>query len=307
MPDLNALPLDRLYGELGAGGLILRALELARDEDLGHGDITSGACIDAAARGQGVIVARARGVVAGLAALPDLLRVFGGTLRAHPLTRDGADGRAGAGVARLSGPLHELLALERTALNLLGRLSGVATLTRSYVTAAAQGSPKAGVYDTRKTTPGLRALEKYAVRCGGGRSHRLGLFDAVLIKDNHLAGVPAGRLGAFIRDAARRARAASPGLLFVEAEVDTLEQLGQVLALEPGTVNIVLLDNMTVDELRRAVALRDASPARPELEASGGVRLETIAAIAATGVDRISAGALTHSAASLDVALEVEA
>lgn len=304
MADLSTLPLERLYGALASGGLVRRALDLARDEDLGSdGDITSAACIEAGARGEGAIVAREAGVAAGLAALPELLEVFGARLDISPGARDGERVGRGAVLARLSGPLREMLAVERTALNLVGRLSGIATLTSRFV--AATGG-RAAVLDTRKTSPGLRALEKYAVRCGGGQCHRMGLFDAVLIKDNHLAGVPAGKLGGFVANAARKARGEHPGLLFVEVEVDSLAQLQELLKLPRGTVDIVLLDNMGTDDLRRAVALRDASASRPRLEASGGVTLGTIGDIAATGVDRISVGALTHSAPALDVALDIE-
>jgi nicotinate-nucleotide pyrophosphorylase (carboxylating) len=190
-------------------------------------------------------------------------------------------------------------------LNLLGRLSGIATLTRQYV-AAVEGT-KARIYDTRKTTPGWRRLEKYAVRMGGGHNHRTGLFDAVLIKDNHLA-FSVGQ-GLTLAEAVRQARrcvesAPKPGHkepLLIEVEVDTLEQLEQVLAATP---DMVLLDNMRPDELREAVAMRDRLAQQIELEASGGVNLATVAEIARTGIERISVGALTHSAAALDVGLD---
>ncbi len=192
-------------------------------------------------------------------------------------------------------------------MNFIGRLSGIATLTRRYLERVS--GTRAGIYDTRKTTPGWRRLEKYAVRCGGGCNHRTGLFDAVLIKDNHLAIVARNNdMTLSPADAVQRARARLQEILpdeasrmILEVEVDSLAQLQQVL---PACPDIVLLDNMTPEELRRAVAQRDAAGAATQLEASGGVNLETIAAIARSGVDRISIGALTHSAVSLDVALD---
>jgi nicotinate-nucleotide pyrophosphorylase (carboxylating) len=203
-----------------------------------------------------------------------------------------------------------VLTAERLLLNFLGRLSGIATLTRRYVEAVV--GTRARIYDTRKTTPGWRRLEKYAVRCGGGWNHRSGLFDAVLIKDNHLAvrsASPGGAAGYTPAEAVARARRyagdrageAGCGELIVEVEVDTLEQLAEVL---PAGPDLVLLDNMSLDQLRQAVAYRDAVHAAIELEASGGVGLENVRALAETGVDRISVGALTHSAPSLDVALD---
>ncbi|HEY2412634.1 MAG TPA: carboxylating nicotinate-nucleotide diphosphorylase, partial [Pirellulaceae bacterium] len=203
---------------------------------------------------------------------------------------------------------------ERIVLNVLGRLSGIATLTRQYVDAVA--GTKARIYDTRKTTPGWRRLEKYAVHCGGGHNHRTGLFDAILIKDNHLAlGREEGGASAFSpAEAVRTARdflaqqiagdvprgAPDPAMM-VEVEVDSLEQLRQVLPEKP---DIVLLDNMDIDQLREAVKIRDSGESNAELEASGGINLQTVAAVAATGVERISSGALTHSAVSLDVGLD---
>jgi nicotinate-nucleotide pyrophosphorylase (carboxylating) len=200
-----------------------------------------------------------------------------------------------------------LLTCERLVLNLLGRLSGIASLTRQYVKAIA--GTKARIYDTRKTTPGWRRLEKYAVRCGGGFNHRLGLFDAVLIKDNHLVVGAEARGEQFTpAEAVRRARQflasafpERPDPMIVEVEVDTLDQLREVLSAQP---DLVLLDNMSLGDLRAAVALRDSEAPSVQLEASGGVRLETVAEIARTGVDRISAGALTHSAAWLDIGLD---
>jgi nicotinate-nucleotide pyrophosphorylase (carboxylating) len=305
--DLNALPLPELYRRLCEGGLVRRLLELAREEDVGRdGDVTSLVAVPASARAAGHIIARSAGVVAGLNALADVLDGFGGGLDLTLRVRDGNAVVAGTSLATVRGPKQALLTVERTALNLVGRLSGIATRTAEFVRAmSAGGSVRAMLYDTRKTTPGLRVLEKYAVRCGGGMCHRIGLFDAVLIKDNHLAGVGLAELAAVVGGAARKARAERPGLQFVEVEVDSLAQLEAVLSLERGVVDIVLLDNMGPVDLRRAVAMRDASRARPELESSGGVSLQTVREIAETGVERISAGTLTHGAVWMDVAMDV--
>ena len=216
---------------------------------------------------------------------------------------DGQTVASGDVLAELSGPVRQMLTAERLLLNLVGRLSGVATLTRQFVDAVRGTSAR--IYDTRKTTPGWRRLEKYAVKCGGGCNHRTGLFDAVLIKDNHLAWMQL-RPG----DAVRRAREflrttlrdpAQAEAMIIEVEVDTLDQLDDAL---PAGPDIVLLDNMSLDQLRAAVARRNAVAPDIELEASGGVNLRTVCGIAETGVDRISVGALTHSAISLDVALD---
>jgi nicotinate-nucleotide pyrophosphorylase (carboxylating) len=215
---------------------------------------------------------------------------------------DGEGVEAGAVLARVRGPAAEVLALERTLLNLVGRLSGVATLTSRFVAEAAAGG-RARVFDTRKTTPGLRVLEKYAVRCGGGGCHRLGLYDAVLVKDNHVGRVPIERLTAHAEAAARRARAARP-LRFVEVEADRLEQVEALLRAAPGLIDAVLLDNMPASALVEAVRMRDVLNPGVALEASGGVTLETVRGISGTGVDRISAGALTHRAEWLDVGLD---
>lgn len=307
--DVNTMPLPEAYAALAASGLVTRLLELARDEDLGFtGDATTAACLATDLTGEGRVVMRDGGVVAGLAAMETLCDVFAPACRATVMVNDGERVPADTTLCVVRGPMRELLALERTMLNLLGRLSGIATLTARYVSAIPPGS-RAALYDTRKTTPGLRVLEKYAVRCGGGRCHRLGLHDAVLIKDNHLVGVSLSDLPAFISSASRRARteAAEHGttLGFVEVEADSLRQLERLLTVEPGLVDVVLLDNMSPHELRQAVALRDGAGSPVLLEASGGVRLESVRLIAETGVDRISAGTLTHGAAWLDVALDM--
>jgi nicotinate-nucleotide pyrophosphorylase (carboxylating) len=254
--------------------------------------------------GAGRVIARVGGVVSGLEAMPLLVEVFAPACRHDVHARDGARVEPGTVVATIHGPLDELLGLERTLLNLVGRLSGIATRTTEFVGAIPPGS-RARLYDTRKTTPGLRALEKYAVRCGGGCSHRMGLHDAMLIKDNHLTGVGVRDLPAFVTRAAELARRnAEP--TFVEVEVDTLDQYEALLTLPAGVVDIVLLDNMTCEQMRAAAGRRDTVRPELELEASGGVTLAKMPEIAATGVDRISVGGLTHAAVSLDVALDVD-
>ncbi len=288
----------------------------AYDEDVGAGDLTSALLPRMDAPVTARVVPRKAGVIAGLALGPLVADVFGGRLgallRFAPAAdlADGVNVAAGQVVATLEGPWAAVLATERTLLNFLGRLSGIATLTARYVAAARAAAPGVRVLDTRKTTPGWRELEKYAVRCGGGDNHRCGLHDAVLIKDNHLAGVPPEQLAAHLRALLAGLATAHRRPAFVEVEVDSLLQLGAVLTV-PG-VDMVLLDNFTPQELRSAVALRDRAGLRPGagaravfLEASGGVTLETIAAIAATGVDRISVGALTHGAVALDVGLDL--
>lgn len=321
--DLNAADLDTVWAELTRTGLHRRLLQLAHDEDLGPdaggrgprgggGDITSRVTIPEDAQGQAALVVREPGILAGLRILPDLLHLFAPNTACQTRAADGHPAEADTIAAVLQGPVCEILAAERTLLNLVGRLSGVATRTREFVSAI-EGTG-ARIYDTRKTTPGLRVLEKYAVRCGGGCCHRIGLFDAVLIKDNHIAAEHHASADAFTRwltNAAAKARAlgleAGQQLKFVECEVDTLSQFGAILAAGGCNVDIVLLDNMPPDELRRAVEMRDRAgfKGKLELEASGGVRLDTVRAIAETGVERISAGALTHSVSSLDVALDL--
>jgi len=304
MPDLNALSLDDLFSTLARGGRVRRLLEIARDEDLGdRGDITTDSIIDAAARGEAQLVMREVGVVSGLAAIPMLFDVFESEIAWRPRERDGrVIASAPITLGSLSGPLRDILIVERTLLNLVGRLSGIATLARRYVEAVR--STNAVICDTRKTTPGLRALEKYAVRCGGAALHRIGLYDAVLYKDNHLAHIPPDELTEHVNQAARRARSTHSDLAFVEVEVDSLGQLDRILACEPGLIDIVLLDNMSLEDLREA---RRRVSDTFSLEASGGVTLETVRAIAETGVDRISVGAITHHAVSLDVGLDIEA
>jgi nicotinate-nucleotide pyrophosphorylase (carboxylating) len=272
---------------------------LALAEDLGPtGDRTTLALIPHEQDAAAAFVARVEGVIAGLPAVELVLRRVGASLRLDAAIADGGRVTPGQRIATVTGLLRDILVAERTALNFLQRLSGVATLTRKYVDAVA--GTRAKVLDTRKTTPGWRLLEKYAVRMGGGTNHRVGLFDGILIKDNHVAGL--GDPMSAVRRAVELARA-YPGNagLPVEVEVDSLDQLEQVLPAQP---EIVLLDNMPPDRLRAAVALRDRLAPGTLLEASGGVNLTTIRAIAESGVDRISVGALTHSAPALDVALD---
>ena len=282
-----------------------RALvQLALEEDLGgQQDWTTVSLVPAERRGAADVVAREAGVVAGLAVLQIVVEAMQADFVVDCQVEDGAQIEAGQILASLQGTVRDLLTAERTMLNLLSRLMGIATQARHYV-AKIEGT-QAEVYDTRKTTPGWRRLEKYASRCGGAMNHRTGLFDAILIKDNHLAqrGEAAEGVDEALRQARRFLAAQGPpaGAMCVEIEVDTLEQLKVVLPAEP---DIVLLDNMSLDELREAVLLRDSQAPKVVLEASGGVRLETIREIAQTGVDRISVGALTHSARSLDIGLD---
>ncbi|MGI8840968.1 MAG: carboxylating nicotinate-nucleotide diphosphorylase [Caulobacteraceae bacterium] len=271
--------------------LIEPVIRAALAEDLGRaGDITSLACIEAGTRLEAAFAAREGGTIAGLACARLAVLTLDGAAWFDLKVADGEAVTAGATLARVEADARALLAAERVALNLLGRLSGIATLTAAYV-AAVRGT-RARIVDTRKTTPGLRALEKYAVRCGGGANHRFGLDDAVLIKDNHVAA--RGGVG----EALRRARAGAGHLVKIEVEVDSLEQLKEALEHRPDAI---MLDNFSLADLEAAVALADG---RVTLEASGGVSLKTVRAIAATGVDLISVGALTHSAPGLDIGLD---
>lgn len=316
MKDVNAMSLARVFVALGGPSAARAVAVAARDEDLGvggrPGDVTSFVTIAARETCVAHVRARQSGVVAGLAAVPELVRVFGPRVKVAvgKGVRDGVVFVPGQTLLTLRGPTREVLGLERTLLNLVSRLSGVATVTAAYRAAmVAKGAVKAELFDTRKTTPGLRVLEKYAVRCGGGRCHRIGLFDAVLIKDNHIAAVPLGALTKWVEAARGRADGLKTAIQFFEVEVDSLEQLERVLAARSGkqaAVDIVLLDNMPPSVLRRAVKMRDRIAPGVELEASGGVNLKTIAAIAKSGVDRISVGALTHSAPIVDLGLDFE-
>lgn len=265
-------------------------------EDLGRaGDITTDAVVPADVTATAHVVARADGVLAGLAPSLAAFTLYDPTVVVTAHVADGDRVRRGDRLATVAGPARAVLTAERTCLNLLGHLSGIATATRAVVDLASPHG--AAVVDTRKTTPGLRALEKWAVRCGGGSNHRFGLDDAVLIKDNHVA-VAGG-----ITAAVTAARAHAGHLVKVEVEVDTLDQLDEALGLP---VDVVLLDNFTVDQLREAVRRVRAAPRPIQTEASGGIRPEDVAAVACTGVDLLSMGWLTHSAPNLDVALDIE-
>lgn len=270
--------------------LIEPIVRAALAEDLGRGGDLTSALIDPGARMACVFASRKEGRIAGLDCARLALAALDPTARFEVAIPDGHDAAAGAVLARVEGDARAVLTAERTGLNLLGRLSGVATLTRAYVQAV-EGTG-ARIADTRKTTPGLRALEKYAVRCGGGINHRFGLDDAILIKDNHVAACGG------VAEALRRAREVAGHLTPIEVEVDSLEQLEQALPFRP---QVVMLDNFTPDDLRRAVALAKGAVT---LEASGGVSLQTVRAVAETGVDVISVGALTHSAPVLDIGLD---
>ena len=274
--------------------LIRRHVAEALAEDLGScGDLTARYFLPAEAQGRAALVARAPGVVAGLPLAEEVFRQTEATVAFLTKAADGTKVEKNTVVAEVSGPVRALVTAERTALNYLQRLSGVATLTRRFVDEIA--GTGAAILDTRKTTPGWRRLEKYAVRCGGGTNHRMGLYDAVMVKDNHLA---CGLTGDALRDAIRALKGAHPGV-WVEIEADTLDQVRKFLSLEG--VDRILLDNMNLDDLRAAVALAGG---RVPLEASGGVNLSTVRAIAATGVDFVSVGALTHSATALDLAMD---
>lgn len=276
--------------------LIEPVILMSLTEDLGRaGDVTAQACIPEGADMRAAFVARKPGVLAGIDCVRLTVLAMDPEATIELKRRDGDAFEAGAVLAEVQANARAFLAAERTALNLLGRLCGVATLTRAYVEAVA--GTKARIADTRKTTPSLRALEKHAVLCGGGVNHRFGLDDAILIKDNHVA--VCGGVG----EAIRRARAAAGHLMKVEIEVDGLDQLDEALAERP---DVIMLDNFTLPMLREAVERAKVSPfGRPVLEASGGVNLETVRGIAETGVDVISVGALTHSAPSLDIGLDI--
>ena len=287
VPAATPMSSNRLL--LGEGALE-RVVQAALAEDMGAGDVTTAATVDQDAVGTAQLLVCEPGVVCGLHVAEVVFRALDPEIRFEPLVEEGAVVDRPTAVALVTGPERAILTGERTALNFLGRLSGIATFTRRYVDAVA--GTGVAILDTRKTTPGLRALEKHAVACGGGRNHRFGLDDGVLVKDNHL------RAAGSVREAVERLRATTD--LPVEVECDTLEQVTQALA---AGAEAILLDNMTPDELRAAVALAGG---RARLEASGGVTLETVRAIAETGVDEISVGALTHSARSLDVSLELK-
>lgn len=305
--DPNAVSLSDLATAVSRTGYVRRLLELARDEDLGvpPRDLTGELTFSRDDRRRVRLAARSPGVAAGLAFVPKIISIFaeaGEPIAFRGLRNDGEPIRPGDTLAELEGSARAIVRIERTLLNLTARLCGVATRTAAFVRAI--DGTKARVCDTRKTTPGMRLLEKYAVRCGGGVCHRLGLYDAVLIKDNHIAGVAPEDLTAMLAGIAAKAKGGGGMLRFVQVETDTLEQFDHVLSLPVGLIDMVLLDNMTPDLLREAVRRRDAKAKGLILEASGGVTIDTVRAIAETGVDRISVGGLTHQAVSLDLGLD---
>ena len=275
-----------------------RLVKLAIEEDLGtDGDLTSRALIPPEQIGNAVFVSRGPGILAGVAAASLVFETVDPRVIFRPILRDRAEITAGSHIASVSGSLRSILTAERTALNFLQHLSGVATLTSRYVQAIA-GLP-CQVLDTRKTTPGWRLPEKYAVRCGGGHNHRMGLYDAILIKDNHIAAVRNRSDADFavVKATIDLAYSSVPWMI----EVENFDQLDSALSCGP---QVILLDNMSLDDLHRAVARRNQKNPKVLLEASGGINLANVRAVAETGVDRISIGALTHSAPALDIALD---
>lgn len=286
-------------------------LRLAVREELDRGqDLTTLAIVPGEAQGAAQVVVRQPGVVAGLPAVDVLIEEMNLQAKWHASLADGEVVRGGTPVGRIAGSTRDLLTAERILLNLLGHLSGIATLTQRFVAQIA--GTAAHIYDTRKTIPGWRRLEKYAVRCGGGRNHRTGLFDAVLIKDNHLA--QTARRESIVLSPAQAVRMSRQFLaeyfadadlasVLIEVEVETLSQFDDAMAARP---DIILLDNMSTPEVRECVERRNQTQATTELEASGGITLDNIRTIAETGVDRISVGAITHSAPTLDVGMDWE-
>ncbi|MEN6545442.1 MAG: carboxylating nicotinate-nucleotide diphosphorylase [Armatimonadia bacterium] len=260
-------------------------------EDIGHGDLTTRLVIPAEAQGLGVFLAKQSGVLSGLYVAEECFRQVDERVQFAPLVAEGQQFAAGDHLATVEGPAASLLTAERVALNFLQRLCGTATLTREFVNRIS--GTRARIVDTRKTTPGMRVLEKAAVRAGGGSNHRFALYDGILLKDNHIA------IAGGVAQAVEAALAGAPHTVKVEVEVTSLQQLSEAMA---AGADIALLDNMTINDMEQAVAL---GAGRIVLEASGGVNLDTVAAIAETGVDLISVGALTHSAAAVDISLEL--
>lgn len=273
-------------------------VDLALTEDIGTGDITTLSTVPEGTQATGTMLAKQAGVISGLAVAAYVCQRVDPAITFEPLVSDGDRVEAMTPIARVSGPARSLLTAERTALNLLQRLSGVATVTATYV-AETTGS-RSRVVDTRKTTPGLRLLEKHAVQHGGGHNHRFGLSDGVLIKDNHLAAVGGPDR---IAQAIARARELTPHTLKIECEVTSLDELDQALA---AGADIVMLDNMDNHQIATAIERRDAAAPGVLLEASGGITLERIRSLADLGVDLISVGALTHSAPALDISLDLD-
>ena len=285
-------------------------IELARDEDLRGDDITSRLMVPGDATGVGTLMQREVGVACGLPIVEMVCRAYDERLRVEMIPgfhMEVIEGRFSDArqtpLLRLRGPMRSLLSAERVVLNFLQHLSGVATHTHRFARRVA--GTQAKIYDTRKTVPGMRLLGKYAVRCGGGFNHRVGLYDGLLIKDNHLAAMPQRELSDYLSKVVQQSRAEDPSRL-IEIEVDRLDQLREVLKVDG--VQVILLDNMDCPTMTQAVELRNRAgrKGQVELEASGGVTLETVRPIAATGVERIAVGAITHSAPALDIGLDVE-
>ena len=295
MKSTTALTAPGVAASAPPAALTDAVVAAALAEDAPWGDLTCQSLIDPSAQATGAITAREAGVFCGAPIIEAAMRLTDPRITVRQHVSDGFRFAAGDVLATLSGPASAILTAERTALNLAQRLSGIATLTARFVEAA-QGT-RARIVDTRKTTPGLRALERYAVRCGGGYNHRFGLSDAVLVKDNHLALLLANGPDS-LTGALAAAKARLPHTVHFEVEVDRLDQIEPVLA---AGVDTIMLDNFTLTDLAEGVRLVGG---RAKVEASGNVRLETVAAIAATGVDLISSGALTHSVRSLDLGLD---
>ena len=272
-----------------------RAVEIALEEDTSYGDITSELTVPVERQARGRFLAKSDGVISGLEVVREVFRQIDPDVRFAPSVKDGDRVAAGESFGTIAGPARSILIGERVALNFLQRLSGVATATAHYVEAV--HGTTAHIIDTRKTTPGMRFLEKTAVRHGGGHNHRIGLSDGILIKDNHLAAIGGANR---ITTAIQAARAGAPHTLRVEVEVTNLIELAEALDAGPDAI---LLDNMTVEEMTEAVQITGG---RALLEASGGITLETVRAVALTGVDLISVGALTHSSGALDISLEID-
>lgn len=273
--------------------LLNRQIETWLQEDIGFGDVTSLSTVPENLEGIGILYAKQSGVIAGLTVAERVFSFVDAELVFSPKVAEGAFVEKGAVIAQVEGRVRSVLGGERLALNLLQRLSGIATMTSKYVEKVRKVSEKVRIVDTRKTTPGLRMLEKYAVTVGGGHNHRLGLFDAVMIKDNHI------KAAGGIHEAVSHARAAIPHTMRVEVEVETLTQLEEAISAKP---DIIMLDNMDTKTMTEAVCRVDG---RMIVEASGGVSLNTVEEIAATGVDVISVGSLTHSVTALDISLDL--
>ena len=289
---------------------IRELIQLAKREDLGarDDDVTSRLLIGQDVIGVGTLLQKSVGVACGLPIVEHICRAYDERLRVELIPgfhMELIEGRfsdaAVTPLLRIRGPVRSLLSAERVVLNFLQRMSGVATLTNRF--ARRVEGTRAKIYDTRKTVPGWRALDKYAVRCGGGWNHRIGLYDGLLVKDNHVAAMPLRELSGFLASIVSRSRGEDPRRL-VEVEVDTLEQLGEVLKVDG--IDVILLDNMDCPRMQSAVEMRDRVNKKVELEASGGVTIETVRSIALTGVERIAVGAITHSAPAMDIGLDIE-